>query len=60
MEEETCVEEEQRWLFTGYSRKNRLLYVVATELEEGVWRIISARELTPNERYHYEEENDSY
>jgi hypothetical protein len=60
MEEESSVEDKQSRLLTGYSRKNRMLFVVAKELDEGVWRIISARKLTQEERYRHEEQNDSY
>lgn len=57
--EDCSVETEQRWAFIGYSKANRSLYVVAVEQEEENWRIISARKLTPEERFHYEEEDDS-
>lgn len=57
--EDAGVETEQRWAFIGYSKANRSLYVVAVEQGEESWRIISARKLTPEERFRYEEEDDS-
>ncbi|MGO9118784.1 MAG: BrnT family toxin [Desulfomonilaceae bacterium] len=54
------VEGEQRWDFIGYSKADRALFVVGIELEDDVWRIISARELERKERLRYEEEDDTY
>lgn len=45
---------EQRFIIIGYSNKNRLLFVSHTDDEKTV-RIISARELTPNERKYHEQ-----
>ena len=59
MKEDQNVEGEQRWVFMGYSKSNRPLYVVAVEQGEDAWRVISARELTSTERCRYEEEDDS-
>jgi hypothetical protein len=47
---------EQREILTGLSSAGRLLLVSFTERADAI-RIISARELTPPERRHYEEEN---
>lgn len=60
MEEDTSSEGEQRWIFVGYSKACRLLYVVAVEQGEESWRIISARKLEPEERRRYEKEDDPY
>ena len=57
---DASVDEEQRWAFIGYSRRGRLLHVVAVEQGETAWRIISARDVTVTERNRYEKENDSY
>ncbi len=57
--EDASVEGEKRWAFIGYSKANRSLYVVAVEQEEDIWRIISARKLTPEERLRYEEKDDT-
>jgi uncharacterized DUF497 family protein len=59
MLEDSFTEGEQRWLVTGYSERSRLLTVVATEIEETAWRIISAWTASREERREYEEENDS-
>ena len=59
MEEDTSSEGEQRWVFVGYSKSNRPLCVVAVEEGEESWRIISARQLEPEERRRYEKEDDS-
>ncbi|MFZ5868721.1 MAG: BrnT family toxin [Thermodesulfobacteriota bacterium] len=53
------VAEQERWAFVGYSKGGRLLYVVAVEQTEEAWRIVSAREATPQERKRYEKENDT-
>lgn len=53
------VHNEQRWGFTGYSKRGRLLYVIAVEQGEHAWRIVSAREVTPSERNRYEKKDDS-
>ena len=60
MEEDTRSAGEQRWIFVGYSRANRPLYVVAVEQGEESWRIVSARKLEPEERRRYEKEDDPY
>jgi uncharacterized DUF497 family protein len=57
--QDASVHDEQRWGFTGYSKRGRLLYVVAVEQGEEAWRIVSARELTSSERDRYEKKDDS-
>lgn len=47
-------EHESRYITIGYSSRNKLCLVVHTE-REGVLRIISARELTAQERKRHEE-----
>lgn len=47
-------DEEDRFLIFGWSNRNRLLVVSFTERGERI-RLISARELTPEERRAYEE-----
>jgi len=47
-------EQEDRFIVTGNSHKNRLLVVVHIERGQNV-RIISARKVTKKERKHYEE-----
>ena len=46
---------EERFITLGVSHRQRLLVVAHTE-REGRIRIISARQATPRERRHYEEE----
>lgn len=60
MEEDTGSQGERRWVFVGYSAKNRPLCVVAAEHGDESWRIISARKLGPEERRRYEKEDDTY
>ena len=38
--EDASVDEEQRWALIGYSRRGRLLHVVAAEQAGAAWRII--------------------
>jgi uncharacterized DUF497 family protein len=45
---------ETRFILIGYSRRNRLLYVVHAEVKRDVIRIISARKATRHEKAHYE------
>jgi hypothetical protein len=45
---------EDRFIFIGYSRQQRLLYVVHAEVRRNVVRIISARRATSHEKAHYE------
>jgi uncharacterized DUF497 family protein len=45
---------EARFILIGYSRRNRLLYVVHAEVKRDVIRIISARKATKHEKAHYE------
>ncbi len=47
--------DEQRFLTTGYSNRQRLIIVAHTDRDEGI-RLISAREVTQAERHVYEEE----
>ena len=47
--------EENRFLTTGYSNRQRLIIVVPTDRNERV-RLINAREVTAAERHIYEEE----
>jgi uncharacterized DUF497 family protein len=42
------------FILIGYSRKNRLLYVVHAEVKADTIRIISARKATKREKKHYE------
>ena len=49
-------EEEDRYLLIGYSDRNRILFIIFQEKEDGrLVRIISARIATQNERIQYEE-----
>ncbi|MBI2842034.1 MAG: BrnT family toxin [Armatimonadetes bacterium] len=50
-------EDEHRYVTMGMTRNGRLLVVAHTE-RGGRIRIISAREMTRNERHSYEEEQD--
>jgi uncharacterized DUF497 family protein len=50
------VEDEDRYGITGYSHKNRLLYVVVGDAGEAGYRIISARPASPKEKERYEED----
>lgn len=43
-----------RFILIGYSRRQRLLYVVHAEVKLEVIRIISARKATKREKAHYE------
>jgi len=43
-----------RFILIGYSRRQRLLYVVHAEVRQDVIRIISARRATSHEKAHYE------
>lgn len=43
-----------RFILIGYSRRQRLLYVVHAEVGQDVIRIISARRATSHEKAHYE------
>ena len=43
-----------RFILIGYSRRQRLLYVVHAEVKQDVIRIISARRATSQEKAHYE------
>lgn len=45
---------ENRFILVGYSRQQRLLYVVHAEVQQDVIRIISARRATSHEKAHYE------
>lgn len=45
-----------RFILIGYSRRQRLLYVVHAEVQQNVIRIISARRATSRERAHYEKD----
>jgi uncharacterized DUF497 family protein len=45
---------EDRFVLIGYSRRQRLLYVVHAEVGQDVIRIISARRATRHEKEHYE------
>lgn len=47
--------DEQREVIIGRSLANRLLFVVFTEVEEGVLRLISARRATRREQLDYED-----
>jgi hypothetical protein len=44
---------EDRFVLIGYSRRQRLLYVVHAEVGQDVIRIISARRATRHEKEHY-------
>ena len=43
-----------RFILIGYSRRQRLLYVVHADVRQDVIRIISARRATSHEKAHYE------
>ena len=43
-----------RFILIGYSRRQRLLYVVHAHVQLDVIRIISARRATSHEKAHYE------
>ncbi len=45
---------EERFILIGYSRQQRLLYVVHAEVTPDAIRIISARKATKHERTRYE------
>ena len=45
---------DDRFILIGYSRRQRLLYVVHAEVQHDVIRIISARKATSQEKAHYE------
>jgi uncharacterized protein len=45
---------EDRFILIGYSRQQRLLYVVHAEVKANVIRIISARKATNHEKTRYE------
>jgi uncharacterized DUF497 family protein len=45
---------ETRFILIGYSRQQRLLYVVHAEVSIDTIRIISARKATKHEKAHYE------
>jgi uncharacterized DUF497 family protein len=45
---------EDRFILIGYSRQQRLLYVVHAEVEVDAIRIISARKATKHEKASYE------
>jgi hypothetical protein len=45
---------EDRFILIGYSRRQRLLYVVHAEVEPDAIRIISARKATAHEKARYE------
>jgi uncharacterized protein len=45
---------QDRFILVGYSRQQRLLYVVHAEVTRQAIRIISARKATRNEKAHYE------
>lgn len=58
LRDESCLEEEERWITLGSISQYTVLFVVHAlqELhEEEVIRIISARRATPRERKRYEE-----
>ena len=46
--------DDDRLILVGYSRQQRLLYVVHAEVQREVIRIISARRATSHEKTHYE------
>ncbi len=45
---------EERFILIGYSRRQRLLYVVHAEVAQDSIRIISARKATKHEKARYE------
>jgi len=45
---------DDRFILIGYSREQRLLFVVHAEVESDSIRIISARKATKHEKKHYE------
>jgi uncharacterized DUF497 family protein len=45
-----------RFVLVGYSKRQRLLYVVHAEVKVDVIRIISARTATTHEKTHYEDD----
>lgn len=45
---------ENRFILVGYSRQQRLLYVVHAEVGTETLRLISARRATSHEKAHYE------
>ncbi len=45
---------DDRFILIGFSKKNRLLYVVHAEVTIDFIRIISARKATPHEKARYE------
>jgi len=47
---------EDRFVLIGYSRQQRLLYVVHAEVEVQAIRIISARKATKHEKRRYEDD----
>ena len=47
---------DRRFIFIGYSRRRRLLYVVHAEVTVDLIRIISARKATRNEKAHYQDD----
>lgn len=47
---------EDRFILIGYSRQQRLLYVVHAEVQQDVIRIIGARRATSHEKKHYEKD----
>ena len=49
---------EQRYICLGMSEQSRLLMVVYTEKQEGLIRIISARDATTREEYEYESQSN--
>src|ERR1700759_4761183 len=51
---------ERRFIAIGYSNRNRVLFVVACELDGDTVRIISARRATPYERSLYEGNNEDH
>ncbi len=61
--EELDEEGEQRFGIISFALSEHVvipLFVVVTDAGEDVWRIISARKATPEERRRYEEDLDSY
>jgi uncharacterized DUF497 family protein len=55
-------EREQRWIIIGHSysaHPTQPLYVVAAEMGEESWRVVSARLATASERRRYEEDDDT-
>lgn len=45
-----------RFILIGYSRRQRLLYVVHAEVQPDAIRIISARRATSHEKAHYDKD----